>query len=40
MIKKQLYRITGVNEAKQISKDYLKGFALDRGTDSKKNIPF
>jgi DNA modification methylase len=33
MIKKQLYRITGVNEAKQISKDYLKGFALDKVID-------
>ena len=33
MSKKQLYRITGVNEAKQVSLNYLKGFALDKVID-------
>lgn len=33
MSKKQLYRITRVNEAKQVSKEYLKAFALDKVID-------
>jgi len=33
MIKKQLYRITGVKEAKQVSKDYLKSLALEKVID-------
>ena len=33
MNKKQLYRITGVEEAKQVSRDFLKGFALDKVID-------
>lgn len=33
MIKKQLYRITSVKAAKQVTIDYLKGFALDKVID-------